>query len=365
MSEHSEAAERLSGRLSDLLCDTLGAYPFGRHKMFFKDDVSPTLVGVISGGVYLAVFAVAPWVLLPHPLDDQTMSLIWLSVWGGCYLAFAVAMARFASAEATHLIEHSILPRMSAAAIEAIDEEIARRFSRGRIGVVSCIAAALATLASVIAIRQDLASCAELISAQSFQIAFCCGGYFILFLTAARATYVARFYSAFAANLGLDADRVFPLDPARSALVTPITWLGRHILLFWFAIACSVATLLVMYWFGHLKWFVLLVVPTATFFSMGVGAVVFLANERRIRHTVDGVTARALDALELELKDLFEARASLDETGWKRFTDLTAIRTSIVSDGWYQSVRLGVISVVAPFLGPAVALLAILFKHES
>ena len=204
----------------------------------------------------------------------------------------------------------------------------------------------------------------SIMSNASVQIIYCCIGFLVLFLTAARTTDVARFYGTFGAHLHIDRERIYALDPAKSVLVTSIASIGRRVLFFWFSIACSVVTLLALFWWKHLSWFVLLVVPIASFFSLGVGAIVFLGNEQKIRHVVNGVVAATQLSLECDISALAKSRKELDEAKWTRLKELIELHNSVVSAGWYQSIRFSVLSIVAPFVGPAVALLSIWLKQR-
>jgi hypothetical protein len=310
------------------------------------------------GLIYATVFAGLPWLL-----RGSSEELFWLSIWGSGYFALAVTMARSTSAEVLQIIRSRVLPLLSPEAAAAIDDDLKDRFNSIRIQIVSFGSAVVAALISAIAIRMDVFPRSSIMSGASAQITYCCIGFFVLFLTAARTTDVARFYGTFAAHLHFDRERIYPLDPARSVLVTSVASLGRRILLFWFGIACSVVTLLVLFWWRqHLFLFVLIVVPIASFFSLVVGTIVFLGNEQKIRYVVNGVAAATQRSLERDISALAKDRNELDDAKWTRLKELIELRNSMASAGWYQSIRLSILSVVAPLLGPAVALLSI-WKH--
>jgi hypothetical protein len=102
---------------------------------------------------------------------------------------------------------------------------------------------------------------------------------------------------------------------------------------------------------------VLLVVPTASFFSLGVGTIVFLSSERNIRYVVNEVVASTLRTTERETVDLFNRRGELDQAGWNRLKELMSLHEKLVATGWYRSAFLSVLSILAPFAGPIVSIL--------
>ena len=351
--------DKLLWRISLLLRDSLGAIPWSGSLLSGKLhrealSWSPAVSGGISCLIYAAFFAGLP-ALVPHSSKD----LFWLSVWGSIYFGFAVAMARSTSAEVFLIAKSRVVPLLSSKALGEIDRDLEKRFGDARIQFVSLSSALAATVLSLIAIRHDVFPDSGIMSGAMVQVVYCCMGFFILFLTAARATDVARFYTTFAAHLHLDKDRIYTLDPARSVLVISVASIGQRILLFWVSIACSVATLFILFWWRHLFWFVLLALPIASVFSIGVGTIVFLGSEQKIRHVVNSIVAATQLELERHISTLDRDRDKLDEGTWARWKELMELRNSVASGGWYHSLRLSALSLVAPFLGPAVALLSI------
>ncbi len=301
------------------------------------------VVGLYSGLIYAFLFCGLSWLRFK---DLGTLFL--LSAWGSCYLAFAAAIARSTSSAILVVIENRILPSSSEKAVIAIDRDLARRFRMSRVSLVSFLVAIVAVGITSFALHYDLKS-----TVKSWEIAWSCCGFFILYLTAARATFIARFYGTFAAHLKLDSDRIYELDPAHSAQVAPIASVGQRVLLFWFGIVCSVATLYPLF-SHHLSWFVRFVVPTASFFSVGVGTVVFLNSERDIRSVVNGVAASTLRSTEREIAELFSRRSGLDELQWEQLQGLMSLHDKIVAAGSYRSALFSWLSILVPLVVPLV-----------
>jgi hypothetical protein len=242
---------------------------------------------------------------------------------------------------------------LSKHAVSEINEDIARRFSGKRIALVSCGAALLATIASAFAIRHGLQS---LYRDRWLDIIYWSVGYFVLYLTAARATDIARFYGTFADHLALDADRLFALDPSRSVLVMRVAAVGRAMLLFWVMISCSVVTLFGFLYFGTLRWFVLLVVPAASFFSLGVGTGIFLSSESKIRRVANGVAESTLQLMESEISELFSRRNTLTPSESDRMKELKSLHQQLSVSGWYRGLSLSGLSLLIPLAGPIVSI---------
>lgn len=326
--DRQAAADKLGERITSLLGDSLGGVPFVGLLMSYLKTQSPIFVAVCAGVVYAVLFCGAPWLI-----HEPDRNLLWLSAWGSGYFAFSAAIAISTSSSVLRIIKNNILPELSERAASAMDEDLARRFGAMRVSVVSYGAALVATVVSVVAILHDLYPNRNLFSAPWVEVAFPSLGLFILYLIAARATDVARFYGTFATHLKIDADRLYALDPARSVLVTQIAAVGRGLLLFWFGISCSVLTLCIFLFFTDLRWFVLFVVPTATFFSIGVSTIVFLSSEHNIRHVVNEVSASTLRSTERELAALFNRRGELDQLGWNHLKELMSFHKQLADTG--------------------------------
>src|SRR5262245_49056291 len=124
--------ERLLRRISLLLRDSLGAVPWPSSAALKGEKLpslyrataswSPAVSEGVSGLIYAAVFDG-----LPRLVHGSSEELFWLSVWGSCYFALAVAMARSASAEVLQIIHNRVLPLLSPEAVRAIDRDLKDR----------------------------------------------------------------------------------------------------------------------------------------------------------------------------------------------------------------------------------------------
>ncbi len=344
---------KLGQHIDALLLSALGSFPkvvSGNLPVIPVAGLQP-FTGVLMGLLYAALFCG-----VPRLFGEPSMELFRLSIWGGCYFAFAATIARWTSASVLELIRTNILFRLSDEAAIAIDQDLTRRFRDGPITLLSVAIAVCAGAISALAIYHDLKPLPDNSSQGTFpaELVWWCIGYFILYFMSARTTFVARFYGTFAAHMKLDQGRLYPLDPARSWLVSHVAMIGRKMLLFWFGIVCSVLTLLLF--FSHLTWFIVFVVPTASFFSLGFGSRIFFSSERNIHRTVDEVLATTIRSAEQEIAELFNRRHALNELEWTRLRELTALHKQLSVAGSYRSLISSGISLLVPFVIPVVSL---------
>ena len=326
----------LINRVRNLLKGCLGATPYSAEVSLRNRLITggPLSLGVQTGVAYGLLFCLLPLVFFGwQPL------LFCLSVYGSLYAAWATTIARLTSAKVLETIEYRIVPALSKEAVANIDDELGRRFKETRISLISWIAAIVGAVAVGCAISRDVPH------TSLFQIVWWSVGWLLLFVTAARTTLVARFYRVFAEHLNAVQD-IYVLDPAHSTLVKSIAAVGQHVLFFWVGIAVSIALLIPFVSLGsnllgsdlasefpYFKWrsllllprdswFVWIVVPITTFFSIPVGSYVFLRSESAIRKAVSEAVYKTLRATEFEIDDLFARRSDLNVSEWNRVHEL-------------------------------------------
>ena len=366
-SQPEDLPAKLTKRVTDLLDGCLGAIPFpsgtalrSRRRLI---PLGPLLIGPYTGLIYALLFCALPWLFFGRP----ERHLFWLSVFGSLYAAWATTIARSTSAKILEIIKSRIIPELSVETVGRIDSDLARRFEEKRLLQVSWTIALLGALAAGWAISRDVPNAL-------FQIAWWCVGWLFLFVTAAKATNVARFYYVFAEHLEKEPN-IYVFDPARSALVKDIAAVGRHVLLFWVGIAVSIALLIPFASIGsdeasYANWrflsapsiFVLLVVPITSAFSIPFGTYVFLRSERMIGNAVDKVVHATLRSTEREISDLFARRSDLNEFQWRRMNELASLHTSLTTAGSYRNFLISGLSLLVPLIGPVVALLKVFYN---
>src|SRR5205814_6557787 len=103
----------------------------------------------------------------------------------------------------------------------------------------------------------------------------------LIFYTAARGTFAARFYYLLSKNLSIDIHKLFILDPARTPVVKRIAVVGLNIIRFWIIIGLTITMLIpLIYGFAMspLKCYILIMVPISAFFSPIFGSFTFFRN---------------------------------------------------------------------------------------
>ena len=108
-------------------------------------------MGIISGAIYSAIFCGLPFLFW-----SPTKDLIFLSLWGGFYLAFATTTARVTSSAVFHTLKSTIVPNLSETAATKILEELKKHYEGMFPYFIAYFIAAFAAVVSSIAIYYDL-----------------------------------------------------------------------------------------------------------------------------------------------------------------------------------------------------------------
>jgi hypothetical protein len=327
--------------------------------------------GILMTAKYLTVFCLFPW--LVHKLTGRwfgsgTGSLYVLQIYGGLWAGWATATTGLTARALRRTIDTEIIPVMSEAAVLATSRELGQRFERRHFLTVSWSFGFLSAGLAGILVRQDIGA----YSGQG-EILFWSAGWAILFATSAGVVNVARYYAAFANHLEDDAPALFVLSPDRSPLLTSIASLGHRTLMFWLSIAVSIALILP---FSIVDWshfpqnvsllhgftietnrFVLVDVVATSFFSIGVGTVVFLGSEAALRRAARISANVTLRSIEVEVARLFAQMRELDDAGWKRLSELKNLHEEVAVAGSYRGAVFSGISILIPFITPVLSLI--------
>ena len=104
----------------------------------------------------------------------------------------------------------------------------------------------------------------------------------------------------------------------------------------------------------------LVVVPIASFFSAMFGTYIFLTSEFEIARAANGVLSSSLRSTEEQIAGLL-SKGDLNEAESAELKDLISRHEKLSTSGWYQSVPLGALSIVTPFIAPVIS--AVLSKY--
>ncbi|UFW71235.1 hypothetical protein [Bradyrhizobium sp. WU425] len=358
----------LEKRVESLLNGCIGANPLpGRPDRSLLPD-SPLAQGLIAGLSYAFLFCLIPVVCLQFFEARPERHLFLFSVYGSLYFAWATIIARLTSIRLLEIVRNQIVPTLSPKGATQVHTELEERFNEWRIGTVSWAWALLGTGAAAWAIYRD-------VGFFPLQIFWWSLGWLMLFLTAARTTFVGRFYSCFAKQL--DEEEIYALDPAQSILVQGVAALGQAMLVFWFGILLSI-TLLIPFaslgdqeltspqWYAHLhSAFVWLVVPVTSLFSIPFGTLVYLNSEKAIRKVVTRTLRTTKLSVEQQVGPLFARYKDLGEADLMRVNGLSAIYSRLATSGGYKSALAIGFSLLIPLIGPATAVAKFILDHQK
>ena len=114
-SARTDCQIRLAHKISSLLRETLGATPVWRGESLSwpgRNIRSPSIHGMQACLIYFVFFCGAPYLSGQFFFEKFHPILLWLSLWGACYLGFAVIIARLTSQSVEKTITDSIIPKL-------------------------------------------------------------------------------------------------------------------------------------------------------------------------------------------------------------------------------------------------------------
>lgn len=399
--ENDEKDKRLEGQLEYLLQGSLGLniYPrlsdlariprltflsrwareadsAGKPSRLALSD-NALLAGIQLAALYFLFFGILPWFIFRRSGDISPAfwPLMVLQLYGALWAGWATTSTRIANRSVMAVIK-DIIPELSPEARKDVSDEIHRRSTPWwRLLVVSWGLGAVAAAIAGYLVYHDLP--ARLRPSQ-WEIGWWCLGWTLLYTTSAKVVNVSRFYQIFAESFE-EKQALLWLNPAASFVVASTALVAKRMLLFWLAIAISIALILP---FGllvvelirpentldsgladlgpaqvqDLRFVVWHLVGTA-FFSIGVGSLVFLRSEAALRRAARYASAAALRIIEKEVGNLQPAR-QLSELDLKRFAALRSLHADISEGGSYRTFVLSGLSLIIPF----VPLLTLLLK---
>lgn len=325
------------------------------------------LLGLVSG-LFYAVLFVTPCFVFNGGAEGR---LFWLSVYGSLYIAWATAIARHTSAKVNQTVARYTVPSLSENTVNRISANITRDYAKLWVSALSWGAGVAGFVSVLIAIHMD----GQPVDLLVFWWAL---GWLYLFVTAARATYVSRFYLAFSDGLITELTKLYALDPARSVLVKSISSVSQSILLFWVGIASAILLIGPFIRFGvsgvdsNLDWhiflgsptiFTLVVVPIVSICSLPFGTYVFIRSEHAIKSVTDSVLNKTLARVEQETNKLISKKTELSEAEKNRVTDLESVHRYLSKNGPYRNFFFSALSLIMPVVGIVVELVKLIL-HE-
>jgi hypothetical protein len=318
-------------------------------------------------GLYFLLFGAAEalaWLVGAEPRPR----LVSLLTWGGVYFAARTYIARYITIQVKTTIEQDILPYASPTLLEKVAADLERRGHPNRRILWPLLVAVLCAAAGIIAFAQDHGVSRTDVAAPEplFGIAI----FFFSFVVSARSAGAAGFYMDFARRLETEpSDNFFVLGAARSPLVQGLATLASQVLLFWVLIFLAILSslLLALPWPGDFAFkldsrFLIVFVPIASFITLGIGSMVYLRSEAKIRSALRGFTERQAAMLQERINALLDPLAGRIPADDSEIARLAAWHDRILAGGRYGS-RVGTaISIALPFLLPAFSVVRTVYE---
>lgn len=347
-----------------ILSETLGV------RMRFSP--APQRWGPLAGAlVVLALYLVLWWAVdaaAERAGWQRHPKFVSLLAWGGFYFAAALFFTQSATAAVIDTIQSDIEPHAERDYLAKVTESLAewhRPFFL-RIGVPVLIAS-VSLVAATLAIASDIERgwpSRDLLTSPLYL--FWAATYFLYFLTAAQAVTAAQFYRHFARHLELTTKSFFVLRGTDSPLVVGLARLSSRVLIFWVMIFLTILSSMLLavpdlgvYAFPPRSAFLLVLIPVAGFFSLGVGSLVYVGSEARIRSELRRFTQQRLEAIREKgnapfLKGVPNAaqRAELKE--------LADLHDRVVAGGKYGSPVGAMLSLALPLALPIVSVVKLI-----
>ncbi|HEX6375306.1 MAG TPA: hypothetical protein VFZ91_06260 [Allosphingosinicella sp.] len=349
-------AQRLTQALRRLLGESMGGEPWRASGSSARRPLVQTVRLIACYGLLWAAAEALTWAagLRSHP------QLVSLFAWTGGLMAARALIARGATARLMDTIERDIVPYATPAYLDAVAGDVERRCTAGRrVGLPLAVATACA-IAACLAFGRELGGRSILASPQVlFGVAAAFAGFFL----SARSGGAAAFYRAFAERLDSEpSDAFFVLGAADSPLVQGLSKLGSQVLVFWVLIFVAILSsmLLALPWLGEYRLpedsiFLLIFVPVAGFISLGIGSLVYLRSEARIRASLRRFTQSEAAVLQRRIGALLDPLAGRLPDDGAELARLTAWHDRILAGGRYGSRAGTAVSIALPLLLPALS----------
>jgi hypothetical protein len=322
------------------------------------------LVPALAWLIFYVLFwwAVAGLEATSHP------KLVTLIAWCACYFAGALYLAGSTTVRLLDTIRDDILPHASSDYQREVAAELDRRFGWVSLALIPLLAATASTFAAWWAVCRDTGRPLAWSGPPDAELILFLVSAFLYFYAAAVAVVGARFYSAFSNHLEEDRAEFYVMGAADTPLIKGLSKLGSQVLTFWALIFLLVLSSMLLafappgqYELTRHSSFLFLLVPIAGFFSLGLGCLLYLQTEARIRATLQRFVtdqAKLLQKQSNAMIDPLENRWPQDPDALKRLSEW---QDRILAGGRYGS-RAGTgISIALPFLLPLLTVALKLF----
>lgn len=319
--------------------------------------------------LYGAAAGLVVWWANDGRVDGGHAKLASLLAWETVHFAVLIAITRLLTTQVLDIVRGDILPFASDRYAASVRTLLAERHASPQARFGPHIVAAIVLAASVWAIRAEIEPVWWTARPFPVDLLFWAASTLLLAYLAMRVVVTATFPRAFAAALEQDLHCLYPLAAADSPLVRGLARLDRTLLVFWalvFPVMASVMLLILpgeRFGLASHSPYLFILIPIIGFFSLGVGAQVYLGSESAIGTAVRRCSLERAQALQREIVVLIDGPG--DEASLARLDRLTRLHDQIMAGGRYGS-RFGTtVSLILPLVLPAIAIVEKLFGADA
>jgi len=296
--------------------------------------------------------------------DPTPHKVVSVLAWGCGYIAATAYLARTTTARIMATVERDLIPHASPAYLDAVAADLERRHTPARTIVIPVLTAAGASAAAVLAIALGEEEIRNITILDSPVLLFGPAVLFLRFIVSGRSVAAARFYLSFADHLeGEQGRALYVLGAAESPMIKGLARLGGQVLLFWAFtfLAILSALVLALPWPGQYRFaasapFLVVFVPIASFFTLGMGSLAYLSSEAKIGAALRRFTEDQAAILQRRSNALLDPLANRVPADGRVVAELTEWHDRILAGGRYGSRAGTAVSIALPFLLPAVTL---------
>jgi hypothetical protein len=378
MAAENDVRDQLIRRIDDLLGGSLGLNVLGippprvSESERVRQPETPLLAGAAAAMSYAALFIGLPLLLWGWPARGSAMRpLFLLQLYGAFWCGTSTTLTSATSPSIQRIIETELVPFLSRDSARRLINKLDHASYRRNVQIcaawtIGILAAAAAGLLVGGDLRPGLAG------PSLAQLVWWCAGWALLYATAARVVLTSRVCMLFGGVLSDEPKRLSPVNPGQSPLVASLLALTKRMMLFWSAMAMSIALVLP---FGLAAWaypwradpsgalhsvaavwnlrpagfgFVLVHFVVTTILSIGGGTLILLKSEAAARAATRRATNGMLRRLDAEATAI--AADKLDEDAVKRLVELKTLHSDIAARGSYRGLAFAAAGVILPFL---------------
>lgn len=359
--DSTSAAARLMSALARLLGNSMGG---GRSFPAPRPIARPALraLGMLGAYALIVAAAEAATAALGLPREPKLLALY---AWAGGYGVARAFLAEVTTAQVFATVERDIIPHASPDYLEAVAAELERRDGVVRRILWPVLVAATASALTYWVLKKEMSTENFF---QSPQWLFGAIVFSLSFVVSVRSVGAGRFPLAFAKCLEQEHDSLYLLGAADSPLVEGLAKLGRHILAFWVAVFLIVLTIMLLalpqlgpYALRADSPLLMILVPIMVFLTLGVGSIVYLRSEARIRQTLRRFTLRRAAILQRRINVLLDSAPARMPEDRDELEHLADWHDRILAGGRYGSPAGTAVSIALPFLLPAISLIKSLY----